>query len=376
MRVEKVECFVLSHKLERRFHFSQFHYETRSVCLVKISLEDGSFGWGEGYGPAEVIKAGVEFLAPLIVGGNPLNQENLWRAMYLRALDHARRGVLLSALSALDIALWDLKGKILGVPVSVLLGGRKRESVKAYATGMYFTDSSDLAAQLADEAVRHREDGFRAMKMKVGLGLEPDTRNVRAVREAIGSDVELMIDANHAFSVSEAVKLSERTAPFEITWFEEPISPEDYAGYRELRTRSRLPIAGGECEYLRFGFLQLFRGRCVDFAQPDPCAAGGITETKKIADLAQSFGIQFAPHCWGSCVALATSLHLLSNWDPVPGRLAEAEPLLELDRTQNPFREELGTISVHLTKGKIAVPTGPGLGIELDEEMISRYRVG
>jgi D-galactarolactone cycloisomerase len=374
MVVEKIECFVLSHELDRSFFFSQFKYDSRTVCLTRITLDDGRYGWGEGYGPAKVIKAGVEFLAPLIIGKNPLHQENLWQAMYLRSLDHARRGILLSALSALDIALWDLKGKILGQPVSVLLGGRRRESVKAYATGMYFTETDALAGSLAEEAASYRDEGFQAMKMKVGLDVQTDIQNVRAVRERIGPDTELMIDANHSFSVSEALQLAEAVKPFGITWFEEPISPEDYEGYRELRGGSMIPIAAGECEHLRFGFLHLLRNRCVDIAQPDPCAAGGITETKKIADLIHSFGVEFAPHCWGTCVALATSLHLLSNWDPVPGRLQEKEPVIELDRTQNLFREELGTISIELTDGRLAVPTGPGLGIELDHGMIQRYR--
>jgi D-galactarolactone cycloisomerase len=375
MEVEKVECFVLSHELDSSFYFSQFRYDRRAVCLAKITLDDGRYGWGEGYGPAKVIKAGIDFLSPLILGRSPLEQEKLWQAMYLRSLDHARRGVLLSAVSALDIALWDVKGKILGQPISVLLGGRRRESVKAYATGLYFTEVENLPSQLAQEAVGYRDEGFEAVKMKVGLGIEADTENVCAVREALGSDVELMIDANHAFSLTEAVRLAERVEPLKIGWFEEPISPEDYDGYRELRTRTKVPIAGGECEYLRFGFLHLLRNRCVDFAQPDPCAAGGITETKKIADMAHTFGVELAPHCWGTCVALATSLHLLSNWDPVPGRLMQREPVVELDRTQNRFREEMGTISLDLVEGKIAVPNGPGLGIDLDEEMVSRYRV-
>jgi D-galactarolactone cycloisomerase len=375
MVIDKIEAFVLSHDLGESFFFSQHDYDTRTVCLTRITLDDGLTGWGEGYGPAFPIKAGIEFLSPLILGGNPLAQEDLWRVMYLRSLDHARSGVMLSALSAIDIALWDLKGKILGQPISVLLGGRKRDAVRCYATGLYFTQSGDLPAKLAEEALSYKQQGFGAMKMKVGLGVNRDVENVCAVRETIGPEVALMVDANHAFSFREALKLAEMLEPLEIGWFEEPLSPEDYEGYRELRRRSRIPIAAGECEYLRHGFLRLFERSCVDIAQPDPCAAGGITETKKIGDLAQTYGVDFAPHCWGSCVAVATSLQLLSNWDPDPGRLFSREPILELDRTENLFREELGSPSFVLEQGHVQVPEGPGLGIEIDEGLLNKYLV-
>lgn len=373
MVISKVEPFVLSHNLEESFFFSQHRYESRSVCLTRITLDDGLIGWGEGYGPAGLVKAGVEFLKPLILGQDPLGQEGLWRSMYLRSLDHARSGVLLSALSAIDIALWDLKGKILNQPVSTLLGGRKRDSVKAYATGLYFTDCGGLGARLADEAEGYKRRGFSAVKMKVGLGLERDIENVREVRSRIGSDVDLMIDANHAFSFREALKLTEELAPLDIAWFEEPLSPEDYEGYRELRERSAIPIAAGECEYLRYGFLRLLECRCVDIVQPDPCATGGVTETKKIVDLAQTFGVDFAPHCWGSCIAVATALHLLSNWDPEPGRLFDREPVLELDQTRNLFREELGLPKLSLDQGRVRVPDQPGLGVTIDEDLLREY---
>lgn len=373
MLIEEVKTFVLSQRLEESFFFSQHHYDTRTICLTRITLDDGLTGWGEGYGPALPIKEGVQFLAPLILSRDPLEQEKLWQSMYLRSLDHSRSGILLSALSAIDIALWDLKGKLLGQPVSVLLGGRKREAVRAYATGLYFSEDGDLQKKLVKEAKGHREEGFSAVKMKVGLGLERDLAHVLAVSEALGPDIELLIDANHAFSFREALRLVEDLEELGLGWFEEPLSPEDYEGYRELRQRSKIPIAAGECERLRFGFQRLFEGRCVDIAQPDPCASGGITETKKIMDLAYTSGVEFAPHCWGSCIAVAVSLHLLSNWDVFPGRLFPPEPMLELDRTENVFREELGHPRIVLNEGRVSVPEGPGLGIDIDSELIRRY---
>ena len=141
-------------KLDRPFSFSQWRYDRRATCLVRVTAEDGAYGWGEGYGPATVVAEGVRLLAPSLVGGNPLNQAALWQTMHARTLDYARSGVLSASLSAIDVALWDLKGKLLGQPVSVLLGGPRRERVQAYATGMYFTDGPDLAGRLGDEARR------------------------------------------------------------------------------------------------------------------------------------------------------------------------------------------------------------------------------
>ncbi len=160
MKISIIEPYVVSHKLKREFYFSQWQYDTRTICLVKITCDDGTFGWGEGYGPAEVVKAGIEFFRPLLIGHSPLETESLWQMMYLRSLDYARRGILLSALSAIDVALWDLRGKILGQPVSVLLGGCRRQSVRTYATGMYFTETESLSERLAQEALGYKEQGF------------------------------------------------------------------------------------------------------------------------------------------------------------------------------------------------------------------------
>ncbi|MHC4116535.1 MAG: mandelate racemase/muconate lactonizing enzyme family protein [Planctomycetota bacterium] len=375
MKIATIEPVVVTHKLERAFYFSQWKYDTRTICLVKVTCDDGTFGWGEGYGPADVIKAGVEFFRPLLIGRNPVETECLWQIMYLRSLDYARRGVLVSALSAIDVALWDLKGKILGQPVSVLLGGRRRESVRAYASGMYFTETESLPEKLAREALGYKEQGFDAMKMKVGLNIEKDIENVQAVRQAIGSDVDLMIDANHAYSLAEAKKLARAVEPYRITWFEEPVSPEYYASYSQLRQTTSIPIAGGECEYLRFGFLRFFQEKCVDIAQPDICAAGGLTEVKRIADMAYSFGVDLVPHTWGTGIAVSAALHLIANIDLPGGRLNKADALMELDRTENPLRDELVRPTFSPKNGRLQVPDGPGLGVNVDEDILRRYLV-
>ena len=375
MEIIKVEPFILNHQLKKSFYFSQWQYSSRKICLVKITADNGIYGWGEGYGPAHLVKAGIEFFTPLLLNTDPLQNENLWQTMYLRSLDFARKGIFLSALSALDVALWDLKGKLLKLPVSVLLGGRKRENVRAYATGMYFYSGKNLSQKLADEALRYKKLGFDAMKMKVGLGTKEDVRNIKTVRDAIGEDIELMVDANHAYSLNEAVQLAHSIEQYNISWFEEPVSPEHYDCYYELRQKTFIPIAGGECEYLCSGFLHLFQHHCVDIAQPDICAAGGLTEVKKIACLAHTFGVKVIPHTWGSGIAIATALQFLSNLDVIPGRLHEPDILLELDRTENPLRDELIIPKLIIEKGRVKIPDQPGLGVDVDESVLHNYLI-
>lgn len=376
MRISKIETHVVSQQLDQPFYFSQWEYDRRTVCLVRVEADDGTYGWGEGYGPAGVVEAGVRFFEPYVLGMDPLHQATVWQTLYRRSLDYARRGVLLAALSAIDIALWDLKGKLLGQPVSVLLGGRRRDRVRVYATGMYFSHGPDLARRLAEEACGYVEQGFAALKMKVGLTLAADVENVRAVRAAVGDDIPLMIDANHAYARSEAVALCRELEPLGIGWFEEPISPEDYEGYRELRLRTTIPIAGGECEYLCAGFRHLVEGPCVDIAQPDIAAAGGLTEVQRIVALANAAGVNVTPHCWGTGIAYSAALHLASTLDWLPGRLMAGEPLLEMDRTENALRDKLTQPRYTVEDGTVAVPTVPGLGIDVDPDLLAAYRAG
>lgn len=373
MSIDRIDTYIVEQKLEQPFYFSQWDYDTRSVCLVKVTDNDGVYGWGEGYGPAGVVKAGVEFLSPFLFGGDPLQSETLWQLMHRRSFDFARRGVLLASLSAIDVALWDLRGKLLDQPVSILLGGRRRERVKVYATGMYFSEGENLPQRLADEACGYVRQGFTAIKMKVGLGVAADLENIQAVRGAIGPDIQLMIDSNHAFSRSEAQALARKAEPYDLTFFEEPLSPEDYEGYRELRQQTSIPIATGECEYLCAGFRHLVTNMAVDIAQPDICAAGGLTEVKRIVALANTFGVNVTPHCWGTGIAFSAALHLASTLDMVPGRMFMPEPLLEMDRTENPLRDSLIVPRFLAEDGYVRVPDAPGLGVDVDAGWLEAF---
>ena len=373
MKIAKIEAYVILHKLDTPFYFSQWQYDTRKICIVKVTLEDGTYGWGEGYGPAGVVKAGIEFFTPFLLGKDALGHEVLWQEMYRRSLDYARSGSLQAALSAIDVALWDIKGKLLNQPVSVLLGGIKNPVIEPYATGLYFTRVDNLEELLVEEALLYKSQGFKATKMKVGLGIEEDIKYVAAIRKAIGPGMRLMIDSNHAYSYKEALELSRKVEKYDISWFEEPVSPEDYDGYRRLRENTTIPIAGGECEYLKFGFKRLFENDCVDIAQPDICATGGLTEAKRIATLAQAYNKDVVPHTWGTWIAISAAVHFVGNLDKNPGRMYNDLPTMELDRTENALRDEVTMSEIIVKNGLLNVPNSPGLGVDVDIDALEKY---
>lgn len=376
MRITAVDTFVLRHRLDQPFGFSQWWYDARTAMLVRVTADDGTVGWGEAYGPPEPSAAIIDHvLAPLILGADPRDTLPLWERMYARTRDSGRGGMVLHALSAVDIALWDLKGKALGVSVSRLLGGRFRERVQAYATGLYFRPQEDFAADLAAEARGYMAEGFRAIKLKVGLTPELDLRHARAVREAIGPEIELMVDANHAYDAATAIRLGRAFERLDVRWFEEPVIPEDLEGYAAVAQALDLPIAGGEAEFTRFGFRRLLEARAVDIIQPDLTATGGFTECQRIAALASAHGVRYLPHVWGSAVGLAAGLQFVAALPPATASLRPIEPLFELDRTPNRFRDELAAEPLQFEAGWLTIPDRPGLGITIDEAALAPFRV-
>jgi D-galactarolactone cycloisomerase len=274
----------------------------------------------------------------------------------------------------MDIALWDLKGKHLGLSVHRLLGGPLRSRVQAYATGFYRKRHGDPMQYLLQEAHDRVAAGFRAIKLKLGFGMDDDIRLCHAVRAAVGPDIAIMVDANHAYDATAAIRLGRRIEALEITWFEEPVPPEDLAGYREVKAALTIPIAGGEAEFTRWGFRQILVERAIDILQPDICAAGGFSECKKIADMASAFGVRLNPHVWGTGVALAASLQLLAVLPHNPPGLHPIEPLLEFDQSEHPIRMAVLTQPIVQRDGWVEIPDGPGLGIEIDRAALQRFR--
>jgi D-galactarolactone cycloisomerase len=378
VKIERIRTYHLRAELTpaEAFAYSQAHVGIRTAMLVEIVADDGRSGWGEAYGPPAPSKTVIdELYAPRLIGRDPMDTTVIWEALYAAMRDYGRSGFPVAALSAVDIALWDLKGIALGQPVAKLLGGAFRTQLTAYATGLYRHDVPDHAAALAAEARGYVADGFGAMKLKVGFGVEEDARNARAVREAIGPACRLAVDANHAYDAMTAIRLGRLIEPLGIAWFEEPVPPEDLEGYLQVKRALSMPISGGEAEYSRFGFRDLVARRCVDILQPDICACGGFTEAARIAALANTWGVTVYPHVWGSAVGLHASMQWAASLPPNPFALIPGELWFELDRTANPFREGLAAKPLKRAGAIIEVPQRPGLGLEVDRATLERYAV-
>ena len=374
MKVTDVRTHILQATLSQPFAYSRAWYDTRTAMLVEIETDNGLIGWGECYGPAAITSAVVKSVASWLIGEDPLRTDFLWQTVYARLRDHGQKGVVIEGLSGIDIALWDIKGKHFGVPAHQLLGGRVRSEVQAYATGLYRRKSGDPLHYLAEEAAGYVAEGFKAVKLKVGFGVEEDAAVTRAVREAIGPGIALMVDANHAYDATAAIRLGRMIEPYDIGWFEEPVPPEDLLGYREVKSALSIPIAGGECEFTRFGFRDVLVSRAMDIIQPDTCAAGGLSECKKISEMAEAFGVRYNPHVWGTGIAIAASLQLLAVLPThTPSSLAPLQPMLEFDRTEHPIRQALLTQPIEHVRGVVRVPDNPGLGIEIDRKALARF---
>ena len=376
--IKKVTCHVVSAPVERPFTSSRgWLYKTRGSCIVEIETADGIVGWGECYGPSAVAKAYIETqFAPRIIGRDAFDVEVIWEDLYNRIKDYGGRGMATSALSGIDIALWDIIGKSCGKPIHKLIGGAYRTEVTAYATGLYFIDMDRLIEEAVEEAMEFAGNGFVAIKMKIGLGSPKlDIERVAAVRKAIGDDVRLMVDANHCFTVPQAIRIGRELEKLNVEWFEEPISPEDIDGYVEVTRSLDMAVAGGENEFTRWGFRDLVVRKAMDIIQPDVCAAGGISECRKIATLASAHGVECIPHAWGSAIGLAATLHFLAALPDQPPSFKPMPPLLELEQCENPFRDLLSVEPILQKGGKVQVPTGAGLGIEINRSVLDRYRV-
>ena len=389
MKITALKCRILKAPLgSKRFYSSQAVFPERCSFLLEIETDEGVSGWGEGgqWGPAEPVAAIIDDLfAPRLKGRRVESIVPVWEELYAWSRDFARKGPYIEALSAVDVALWDLKGKQLGLPVHELLGGAFRESVVPYATGCYYrgADVSDREAVLEGlrrEVAGYIEQGFGFLKIKIGLWPIPhDARRIEAVREAAGTSIGLLADANHAYRAPEAISAGRILEENGYRLFEEPVPPEDFDGYRRVRDALSIAIAGGECEYTRWGFRDLIASGGVDILQPDISVCGGLSEFQKILALATAHNLQVLPHIWGCGVALAASLQALAIVPPAPFRAIgtpfENEPIAEFDRNPNPLRDELLQEPIALVDGRLPIPRGPGLGISIDRDALQRYTV-
>ncbi|MQA03930.1 MAG: mandelate racemase/muconate lactonizing enzyme family protein [Streptosporangiales bacterium] len=345
----------------------------RQSTLVRLTTSDGVIGWGEAFGSVDVVGACVRELAPTVID-RQLDSASGWFTHHLQRSYHSTYGgPHVAAASALDVAMWDALGRTLGVSVGRLLGGRVRDRVTAYASTGYVTATRDLAA-FVDEITAAVEQGFDAVKIKLGLGPAEDRRRVEATREVIGADRALMVDFNGNYSADVALRVLRGLDDLDLAWAEEPVPPEDVGGMRLVRAAG-VPTASGEALYTRFGFRDLIAERLVDVVQPDVCKCGGLSEARVIAHLAQTWNVRFSPHVWCGVVGQAASLQLLAAVPDYPAPEHVSEPLrFEFDRGPNALRDELALQPLQVSAGVVTIPDAPGLGVELDEQAIERLR--
>lgn len=375
MKIAEVRTHLLEHRLSVPFQSASMRFDRRAHVLVEVVCDNGLTGWGECLGPARPNAAVVAAYRNWLIGMDPLETEKIWAVLYNALRDQGQRGLTLTALSGIDIALWDIKGKHFGASVSTLLGGRFRESVKAYATGSFKRDGVDRVEDNARDIALYRSQGFHASKIKVGFGIEEDLRVIRAAREAAGSEMRLMADGNHGYGVLEAVEFGRRAAEYGLDWFEEPVVPEQLAAYREVRARQPIPVAGGETWQSRWGMKEPIETRAIDIVQPDLAGVGGFTEAKRVADLAALHGVRVVPHVWGTAVHIAAALQFIAAMVPDPVRVNPIEPILEFDRTDNPFRQAVIQTPIEHENGVVVIPNGPGLGIEINRDALQEFKM-
>jgi L-alanine-DL-glutamate epimerase-like enolase superfamily enzyme len=349
------------------------------VCLVKVSTDAGITGWSDVETQPHIAKAVVEApasgsgmfegLRELAVGEDPFEVERLWDKLYRGSIYYGRRGVAIQAISAIDIACWDILGKATGQPIYKLLGAGYRDRVRAYASTLFRSTPEAMAQAARDYVAR----GFTAIKFGWGVfGQDPerDVELVAAARDAVGDRVELMLDWGWLIrrTPKEAAAMVRHLEPYRPYWIEEPLAPDDYDGYRALSEAVATPIACGEQEATLWGFDTLIHRGGIDIVQPDLSRCGGFTVARKVADLAELRNVAVCPHAWLTDLLTAASLHM--------NAYLKRSLFLEFNVSAGPVVRELCRDPLQLEDGCIRVPQGPGLGVEVNEETIARYRVG
>nr|WP_068889433.1 mandelate racemase/muconate lactonizing enzyme family protein [Pedobacter panaciterrae] len=385
MKITNVEAFWLRCPIPKeKQHFSDYGLLTNfDMTLVVITTEDGLQGFGEAKAAvgssgvcASIVSCIENELKPILIGKDAKNINRIWEEMYNGTRDHyaltrgrrfpilGRRGLTVSAMSGIDTALWDLKGKSLGVPVMDLLGGACRDQMPAYASGGW-ADAENIGTQLNGYVAK----GFNAVKMRVGI-MDQTVQNsidrVKAARKALGPNIKLMADAHGTFSVPEAKQFCRGVEDCNLYWFEEPISPDNRHGTAEVRASTAIPIAAGESEYTSFDIRDLLEVRALDVVQPDAAIIGGISETMRVGHLASVNQLELAPHCWGSAFSFMAGLNVAFA--------SQAATIIEFSLGGNPMMYELVKEQIEVKEGVIGAPTAPGLGLTPNWDFVKEFK--
>lgn len=340
----------------------------RWASITEITTDEGKTGfWPRGNKDAVENRIG-----PKLLGEDPLRLEHLWQKMYMGGnRKPVAKGDYILAMSHVDNALWDLAGNILGQPVYKLLGGYSSR-VRVYAAGGYYAEGKTVQ-DLVKEMESNVAEGFTAVKMKVGgwrfgVSMETDVERVKAVREAVGNEIDIMVDANNAWNAYEAKRFANLVEPYHPFWFEEPVHPDDVEGSLELKASTVIPIASGENEFTRYGFRDLIARRAVDIIQADPNVAGGLTEIRKIAAMADAYHLHFAPH--GGHIIGGHAVAAFPNGLIVECYASKASPYGDPDPPPSLYSDPL-----EVKDGWIEIPDKPGFGMEIDEKTAEKYEV-
>jgi L-rhamnonate dehydratase len=348
---------------------------TQDALLVRIHTDEGLIGLGEADSSPYLVRTAIEMpsshavaqgISELLVGANPLDIDRIWQLLYRGTSYYGRSAVALHAISAIDLALWDLAGKVLNLSVAELLGGRTVERVPVYASEV-MPETPDEVRRLAEGAV---QSGYGAFKLGWGpLGQDPglDVALIEAARQALGPSPKLMIDGGQVYTAKSARSLLRRVEGADLFWFEEPFAPEDLASYRELSWATEVAVAAGEADAGAAAFAALIDEARIDVLQPDLSRCGGFTVARQIRDMCRPSGPLIVPHCFSTGVLVAACLQFVASLD---------RPLLsEYSIAGSPLVNELLAEPFVLSDGSLAVPTGPGLGVDLDEQVLTRLRV-
>jgi D-galactarolactone cycloisomerase len=366
LRIIAVETIHTRYPLSRPTGPAGAFNAARQSLVIKVTTDAGLIGWGETYALAGVRAAIDRVVAPLLIGGDPLDRARLWQQVWAATFGNG------FAVGGIDIALHDLCGKALGVPVHHLYGGAQRSEVPVYASGLCYFPDVDPAAYWEDEAGALVQRGFvRGIKMRIGrFSPEHELPLIAGVRAALPSSVKLMVDAWGSYTPPTALRVGRALHELGLHWYEEPLPQAGYAGYAELAAALDIAVAGGEMLQSRAGFKSLIDAHAVDIVQPDICICGGIGETLFVSELARLSGIQCAPHSWNGQIMNAATLHVAALL-PDPTRVAGNDvPMLEFDTTENPCMTEELAEPLCLRDGCFLTPMAPGLGIEVDEQRI------
>jgi D-galactarolactone cycloisomerase len=369
VKITGVRVHKLTATLKERFGYSLNWTNKRTGQLVEVLTDVGLSGWGDGFCDTGILTKCSE----LVIGRSPFEIEGIYQALRRPPAPQQRSGP--PSAPGLDLALWDLVGKILDRPVCALFGQPYRNKIQPYVTALYRRDWPDLCEGLACEARDWKSAGYRAMKMKIGFSPELDIRIVAAVREAIGPEIALGVDSNCAYDSGTAIRLGVQLAQFDLMWWEEPLLADDVDGYRRLHEAIRIPLAAGETESAEWLALNYVQPHIIDVLQPD-LENVGLTGARLLTEVCWLNHMRLVPHNWGTALRTAAALHWMSCCRQLTPALNPPPILFEFDQTEHPFRDAIlkERIALDPADGTVAVPSGPGLGVTVIPEAVEEFR--